>query len=790
MKSWWSCLLLALIQAPLCLAQPRIEPPAAHAAAVKQLERLIAHEVADKKLPALSIALVDDQTIIWAAGFGFADPKTRKPATAETVYRVGSVSKLFTDLAIMQQVEKGELDLDAPVSRYLPDFKPDNPFNKSITLRQLMTHRSGLVRESPVGHYFDPTTPALSETVASLNRTKLVYPPEERIKYSNAAIATVGRVLEVTQKKPFVEHLTKALLEPLGMNHSSFGPTPELQKELAKAVMWSYHGREFPAPTWELGMPPAGSMYTTVLDLARFQSVLFKGGEGPKGRILKPETIEAMYKPQFARKDEKSGFGIGFSVRQWQGKRRIGHGGAVYGFATDLSFLPDEKLGVIVVASRDVANAVTTHIADVALESMLAVKNKKPLPEIEMSEPLEPREAQQLAGKYTCGNKTLDIEEMNGRALAWMTPPGMRVELRKVGDTFVTDDLLSVGLKVHSEGDSLMIDKDIYKRQPVKQPAPAKESWKGLIGEYGWDHNVLYILEKDGKLHCLIEWIFLYPLEEEPGDIFKFPAGYGLYHGEKLIFKRNKEGKATQVEAASVVFERRKIDGEDGRTFRIQPRRPMADIRKDAFAATPPRFKGEFSKPDLVELTTLDPTIKLDIRYASTNNFAGEKFYEASKAYMQRPAAEAVVRVHKKLKAEGYGLLIHDGYRPWAVTKMFYEATPEQFRLFVADPSQGSRHNRGCAVDLTLYDLKTGKVVPMTGGYDEFSDRSYPAYPGGTSLQRWHRDVLRHAMEAEGFTVYEAEWWHFDYRDWKKYPVVHSAYAPFDAALLGKLSNR
>src|SRR5207245_5048402 len=123
-------------------------------------------------------------------GVGFADPKAKKPATAETVYRVGSVSKLFTDMAILRLVEQGKLDLDAPVTKYLPDFKPANPFDKTITLRQLMTHRSGLVRESPVGNYFDATSPSLAQTVASLNRTKLVYPPERRIKHSNTANAT------------------------------------------------------------------------------------------------------------------------------------------------------------------------------------------------------------------------------------------------------------------------------------------------------------------------------------------------------------------------------------------------------------------------------------------------------------------------------------------------------------------------------------------------------------------------------------------------------------------------
>ena len=112
-----------------------------------------------KGLPALSIALVDNQQIVWARGFGFADVQKQTPATADTVYRVGSVSKLFTDLAVMQLVEQGRLDLDAPVSRVLPEFSPRNPFNTPITLRQLMSHRSGLVREPPLGHYFDPSTP-------------------------------------------------------------------------------------------------------------------------------------------------------------------------------------------------------------------------------------------------------------------------------------------------------------------------------------------------------------------------------------------------------------------------------------------------------------------------------------------------------------------------------------------------------------------------------------------------------------------------------------------------------
>ena len=115
--------------------------------------------------------------------------------------------------------------------------------------------------------------------------------------------------------------------------------------------------------------------------------------------------------------------------------------------------------------------------------------------------------------------------------------------------------------------------------------------------------------------------------------------------------------------------------------------------------------------------------------------------------------------------------MIHDAYRPWYVTKMFWDATPQENKIFVANPANGSRHNRGAAVDLTLFDLTTGEPIQMVGGYDEFSDRSFPDYWGGTSAQRWHRGLLRNAMEAEGFRVYEFEWWHFDYQDWAEYGV-------------------
>ena len=185
----------------------------------------------------------------------------------------------------------------------------------------------------------------------------------------------------------------------------------------------------------------------------------------------------------------------------------------------------------------------------------------------------------------------------------------------------------------------------------------------------------------------------------------------------------------------------------------------------------PPKETGTFRKADLVELVTLDPTIKLDIRYATPNNLASRAVYTEARAFLQRPAAEALVRAHRALRAKGYGLLIFDGYRPWRVTKLFWEVTPPEKHEFVADPAKGSKHNRGCAVDLSMYDLTTGREVEMPGIYDEMSERSYVTYAGGSAEARASRDLLRDTMEREGFFVEPNEWWHFNYKDWTSYGI-------------------
>jgi CubicO group peptidase (beta-lactamase class C family)/D-alanyl-D-alanine dipeptidase len=745
-----------------------------YATIVDALRPFIQREMSEKGLPALSIAVVDDQEIVWAQGFGMADPKIRKPATAETVYRVGSVSKLFTDIAIMQLVERGELNLDVPITNYLPEFKPRNPFGTPITLRQLMSHRSGLLREPPIGHYLDPTEPSLAATVGSLNDTDLVFPPNLHTKYSNAAIAVVGYLLQVRSHEPYAKYLRTSLLGPMGLRHSSFEPDPQVVGNLAKAEMWTYDGLDFEAPTFQLGTGPAGGLYSTVNDLGHFVSVLLAQGRTNGGFLLKPATLEQMWSPQFS-SSGGSVFGLGFLMQSLDGHRMVGHDGSIYGFATTVDVLPDDKLGVVVFATKDVSNPVTDRIAREALRLALARRAGGPLTLPPVTSPVLPDLGRRLVGRYGTGHDAVDIVYLDGRLTLLRVDGGAQLELRKLGEDLIVDGTTGYGMKVTPVADGIRIDSQILLKAPVSKPPSTPAEWEGLIGEYGWDHNVLYVFEKDGLLNVLIEWTEYDALNQISGDVFKFTSRQ--YVGERAVFTRDASGYGTQVQISGIIFKRRPITGISAGIFRIPSVRNLDEIRKRALADKPPVETGEFRKPDLVELASLDQTIKLDIRYATANNFLSAPIYAQPRAFLQRPAAEALLRAHQKLKEMGYGLLIHDAYRPWYVTKIFWEATPEERRVFVADPAQGSRHNRGCAVDLSLYELTTGEPIEMPGVYDEMSERSYAGYPGGTSLQRWHRELLRRVMEEEGFLVYPFEWWHFDYRDWQKYPLLNF---PFD----------
>ncbi len=319
-------------------------------------------------------------------------------------------------------------------------------------------------------------------------------------------------------------------------------------------------------------------------------------------------------------------------------------------------------------------------------------------------------------------------------------------------------------------------------------PASVNDETRELLGLYQNGRDRFLIRERDGVLELLydtnprdgevIKTYVTFPMEKVSDNYYRL-VGNGPQESQSstVKFDRDAAGRGIVCYVGAKRFSRHFYGPESGLAFRIVPQLPTEELKKRAKAAIPPIETGVFQQPDLVEIVTLEPTIQLDIRYATDNNFMGISLYGEPRAFLQRSAAEALVRVHHKLNNYGYGIVVYDAYRPWSVTKMFWDATPSNQKIFVADPAKGSRHNRGGAVDVGLYDVKTGKVISLTSDYDEFSPRAYSDFPGGTTVERWQRDLLRILMEGEGFTVYPEEWWHFDYHDWKQLPILN---LPFD----------
>ncbi|MGE3172126.1 MAG: serine hydrolase [Planctomycetota bacterium] len=753
-------------------------PPADEAAAraarqqlCRQLEDVVARERADKQLPAVFVALLDvdprtGEEWSWAIARGDAAPAGHTtpavPAAVDSVLRTASLSKPVTATCALLLQQRGAVDLDAPVRRWLPRFLPDEPRAAAITLRMLLQHRSGLSRECPVGHWLDTSSPSLEATVRSLDDTALLFDPDTATSYSSPGYAVVGRVLEVATGQPFEQLAEQLVLGPLGMNDSSFAARPDLLARTARGAMWTRDGRAIPLPTHQFGYGPAANLRSTTGDLLRLARSWFAGATASP---LDAASLQAMHTA------DANGTGLGCYVGDFDGARRIGHSGTAPGTAVELATLPDEGLAVVVAITLDFTNDVAESIAARALRGMRALRRGEPMPPLPpWPVPVGADEALQLAGRYGAGDEWFDLLA-RGPDLVFDPCIGVASVQRRQGDRWTDDDRLVVGRRVlHPVGSERVNDgfSDFERWPAAAPPPPAPAALLPLLGDYGFDHGGLCVYEDGGRLGVLLGW-HVRELPEPAGpDRYVFlPGAYG---GEELRFVRDAKGRVTHAVCCNMTLPRR--PDPDPRGFRIRAQRAVAELRQLARQARPPEQPSDLLPSDLVPLAPLSPTLQYDIRYATADNFLGEPVYERAAPMLQRPAAAALLAAHERLRPLGYGLLVHDAYRPWSVTKVFWDATPAELRHFVADPARGSRHNRGCAVDLTLYDLATGAPVEMPSGYDEFTERAYPDWPGGTERQRFFRELLRRTMSACGFTVYEHEWWHFDFRGWERYPVL------------------
>ena len=762
--------MITLLATAIAAVQTVEAPPSIDVA--DSLTPRILHALEDKRIPAISIAMQDGDELVWSAAFGSAHPGGDVALQPETPLRCASITKIFTATLVHMFAEDGELDLDRPVRELLSEFAPTNPFDTPVTLRSILAHESGIVREPPVGHYFDTTEPSLEDMVKSLAATTLVTEPGTTYAYSNAAFGVAGRVIEVLEGRPYAEIVQERILEPLGMDRSKLGAW---EREDVSGAMWTYDSRTVPCPTFTFAYGPASNLQAPMSDLMLFARSLFRDEYEGGPQILSDDALRAMWVA-----DDPSRRAQGFRVGSNDGELSISHGGAVYGFATQFVALPEEGLAVAVGSTLDLSNAVVRSIARDAIAALRARRKGKKLRAPSFPRALGKDLAWSLAGTFTSGDDHVTLR-VRGEELFAVPSAGRIAPIRMLRDKLVTDGPGSVGTSVAgagfgtSERDTLFYLGKEWTREPDQEtppPAPPK-ALLPLLGEYGWDHNRLIVFEDRGELTCLIEWLVFCPMDAT-GDpnVFRMRP-QTMYAGEDVVFERDGEGGVTGVRVGGCLFPR--VTGyEPDTSFRIDPCHDAETLRAMASEGSPPEQPEDALEPDLVDLDSVEPSILYDVRYATTNNFMAMPFYEVAKAKLQRPAAKALARAHRAL-AKDYGLVtvVYDGYRPWSVTKMFYDATPEAQKMYVADPSKGSRHNRGCAIDLGLVDAESGEIIPMVSGYDEFTPKASPDYVGSTSERRWYRELLRRHMIEQGFDVYLHEWWHFDFETWRRYPILN-----------------
>lgn len=351
--------------------------------------------------PGIAVGIVYDQDLIWSAGFGFADLEKGLSMTPETVFRIASITKLFTCIAIMQLRDQGKLRLDDPVQKYLPWFKIQNPFSKSpaITIRQLMTHTAGLPREAAFPYWTDHQFPTLKQIIEKLPDQELTYPPETRWKYSNLGIALLGEIVARVSGQDYAGYIEKNILHPLGMSSSGVQLTDELQNRLATG-----YGRRLPDGTRKImpltdakGLTPAANMSSTVKDLAKFIALQFRESDRNNNPVLNASSLREMQRVHWLQPDWESGWGLGFSITHRNHRTFIGHGGWVAGYRSQISFCPKDKIGVIVFINAEDGSPsfLANHIYDTIAPAIQSVT------EIKQSTTSPPSEWQLYLGRYS-----------------------------------------------------------------------------------------------------------------------------------------------------------------------------------------------------------------------------------------------------------------------------------------------------------------------------------------------------------------------------------------------------
>ena len=741
------------------------------------LNILVNREMADKKIPGLAITVINDQNVLFEEGFGLADPAAAAPASPYTVFQAGAVAQLFTTIAILQRVEHEKLDLDAPISTYLPAFAPRNPYGLNLTLRQILSHQSGLVAEPPVGHYYDTSRPTLAEVVSSLNQTSVVFPPETFTKYSNAGFAVAGHVLEASLEKPFEQHM-RAILDRMHLKRTSFTDRLDLKSKLAVGHVSTLDDRIVPVGAFEVANGPANNLYTTVNDLGAFMKVLFADGLSPNGSILDADAFEQMWTIQLSTARKQIPFGLGFAVSIFEEQRRATLTSNTHGFTTRIDLLPDQDIGVALIANLEHSDAVLEKLADYALKLALAQKREEPTPAFPNSRQPDSSMASQAIGYYI-NSDPLYISKSDHNL--YLYQHFNRYRLRQQGDSLIVDDRHAYGPILLSDGLTLQYQNTLYSKRNTAVPRVTPPRYPDLTGDYGPPNRPITIVEQNNTLYALNGWNAAYTLTPDSENKFLFPVD-GMYGGESIVFERDEAGLVTTANFANMPLARLNTSTYSKLTQTIPLEKPITNT--NAPDASPPESMTTAygnKTSEMVDLTHVDPLFNLDIRYATQNNLLGTPIYNEARALLQRPVAEAVFSIQRQIRRLGYELVVYDTYQPWYISNMVWESVPDSMRYFFNDPQQSICQNNGTALSVGLFELSAGTAIPMPTAYDEMAARSYADSPLPDESLRWNRDFLRRLMESEGFTVAADKWWHFTHSSCPQYPVMNTPFADVES---------
>ncbi len=320
-------------------------------------ESWIREQMAYQHQPGVVVGIVSGGELVWAKGFGYSDVERQLPATPQTVFRLGSVTKLFTATAVLQLRDRGALRLDDPVTEHLGELKYRNRFPEgpAITVRHLLTHTSGLPREADFPYWTDRRFPTPEQMIEALAEQENVYEAGSRYKYSNLGIALLGEVVAAVSEMPYEAYVTRHILGPLGMT-STWARYEDVDAErLATGYLIRRgDGSQPVAPATDAnGIGPAADVSSSLEDLARFVSAHLYSGPAAKAPLLAPRTLRDMHRVHWLSRSWRSGRGLGFSVWRQDARTLAGHGGWVAGYRTQVAFDDESGFGVVVLTNSD-----------------------------------------------------------------------------------------------------------------------------------------------------------------------------------------------------------------------------------------------------------------------------------------------------------------------------------------------------------------------------------------------------------------------------------------------------